>query len=155
MADDDRAVNIRADISGTNEGNIAVGTGIDQHLTRTTIAGPTEEQLRALAASFADLRATIERDAPPELRERALERADELEAATVTDEPDVSVMAAARRWFVERLPQIAGAVTSVIVHPTVGRIVEAAGERIAREYRERFPEAPPLPAEPAPDASSG
>ena len=33
---------------------------------------------------------------------------------------------------------LAGAVTSVIVNPIVGKLVEAAGETVSEEFRRRF-----------------
>ena len=55
-------------------------------------------------------------------------------------------MAATRNWFVKNSPQLTEAVVALIVHPTVGWIVEAAGEALAREYRDKFPDAPSMPA---------
>jgi hypothetical protein len=36
------------------------------------------------------------------------------------------------------LPELAGAVTGVIIHPIVGKLVEAAGDGLAAEFRRRF-----------------
>ena len=55
-------------------------------------------------------------------------------------EPDVSTMEYVKRWFTKNIPRLAGAVTSVVVNPIVGKIVEAAGEGLADEYRRRFGE---------------
>jgi hypothetical protein len=41
-------------------------------------------------------------------------------------------------WFAKHLPGLAGAVTGVIVHPIVGKLVEAAGETLAAEFKRRF-----------------
>jgi hypothetical protein len=43
-----------------------------------------------------------------------------------------------KRWFVKNLPGLAGAVTSIVVHPIVGKLVEAAGDALAAEFRRRF-----------------
>ena len=132
-------------ISGTisnTSGQAAIGKDIDQ--TQTSIAlgeAPTAEELQQLAAAFAALRAEVERDAPPEVRDEAVKQAEALEQATTGPEPNVSGMAAARRWFLEHAPKLLGAVTAVIVNPIVGKVVQTAGDAIAEEYRRRFPEA--------------
>ncbi len=115
---------------------------IGKDITQTQIQSPpTAEELRQLAAAFAALRDEVERDAPPELREEAIKQAEVLEKATTGPKPDVSAMASARRWFLEHAPKLFGAVTSVIVNPIVGKVVQAAGDAIASEYRRHFPEA--------------
>lgn len=119
-------------------GQAAIGKDIDQTQIH---AGPTADELRDLGAAFAAFRAEVEREAPPELKEEALKQAEELEKATTGPTPDVSRMAAARRWFLEHAPKLFGAVTTVIVNPIVGKVVQAAGDAIAAEYRRRFPEA--------------
>ncbi len=62
----------------------------------------------------------------------------ELESAVITAEPDLTTMEYLRNWFVKRLPSIAGAVTDVIVNPIVGKLVGAAGDSLAAEFRRRF-----------------
>jgi hypothetical protein len=47
-------------------------------------------------------------------------------------------MQSIRQWFGAHLPLLAGAVTSVIVHPVVGKLVEAAGDMVAGEFRRQF-----------------
>jgi hypothetical protein len=125
-----------------NEGNAAIGTEIRQSQLRVDLSGPpTAEELAELAATFAALRAQVEQEAAPEVREEAVRRAEALEEATTGPTPDVSAMDKARRWFLEHAPGLFGAVTTVIVNPIVGKIVSTAGEAIADEYRRRFPEA--------------
>jgi hypothetical protein len=43
-----------------------------------------------------------------------------------------------RQWFGRNLPKLAGVVGSVVVHPIVGALVQAAGETLAAEFRMRF-----------------
>ena len=132
-------------ISGTitgNTGNAAIGTEIQQTQTRIDLASaPTPEELQELAASFTSLKAQVEREAPPEVREEAVRQAETLEKATTGPEPDVTAMAKVRRWFLEHAPTLFGAVTTVVVNPIVGKIAHAAGDAIAKEYERRFPEA--------------
>ncbi len=132
------------------QGDVITGTisdvsgqaAIGKDITQTQIQSPpTAEELQQLAAAFAALRDEVERDAPPEVREEAIKQAEVLEKATTGPKPDVSAMASARRWFLEHAPKLFGAVTSVIVNPIVGKVVQAAGDAIASEYRRHFPEA--------------
>jgi hypothetical protein len=128
---------IIGEISDVN-GNAAIGKDINQ----TNIAAPpTAEELKALTEAFAALRAEVERDAPPEVRDEAVKQADAMKEATLGPKPDVSVMAQARNWFLKHAPGLFGAVTTVIVNPIVGKVVQAAGDAVAAEYRKHFPEA--------------
>ncbi|MEU6394269.1 hypothetical protein [Streptomyces sp. NPDC046939] len=94
----------------------------------------TERELAELRAEFARVRAALPADAP----ERAGELLDELEESATALEPDLSTMEYVRRWFGRHLPSLAGAVTALVVHPIVGRLVEAAGGTLADEFRRRF-----------------
>jgi hypothetical protein len=142
MDDTNRAgTNISGTITG-NTGQAAIGTDIQQSQTRIDLAGaPTAEELQQLAAAFEELKTRVAQEAPPEVREEAVRKAQELEKATTAPEPDVPAMARARRWFLEHVPTLFGAVTTVVVNPIVGKIVHAAGEAIAKEYERRFPDA--------------
>ena len=120
------------------QGQAAIGKDI----TQTNIAAPpTAEELKSLNEAFAALRAEVERDAPPEVREEAVKQADAIKEATLGPKPDVSVMAQARNWFLKHAPGLLGAVTTVIVNPIVGKVVQVAGDAVAAEYRKHFPEA--------------
>ena len=50
----------------------------------------------------------------------------------------MTTMEYVKRWFVKNLPGLAEAVTGVVVHPIVGKLVEAAGDALAAEFRRRF-----------------
>ena len=130
---------IRATISGDVSGQVAVGKGITQTQT-VGAARPevTEGDLAELRQVLADLKEKVAAEAPPEKKGAALERVDELEQAITAEEPDLTTMEYVKRWFVKNLPGLAGAVTSVVVHPIVGKLVEAAGDALAAEFRRRF-----------------
>jgi hypothetical protein len=130
---------IRATISGDISGQVAVGKGITQTQT-IGAARPevTETDLAELRQALADLRAKVAAEAPPEKKDAALERVEELEDALTAKEPDLATMEYVKGWFAKNLPDLAGAVTSVVVHPTVGKLVEAAGDALAAEFRRRF-----------------
>jgi hypothetical protein len=130
---------IRATISGDVSGQVAVGKDITQ--TQAVGAAPpqvTEAELAELRQAFADLKAKVEAEAPPEKKAAALERMDELEEAITAEEPDLTTMEYVKGWFVKNLPALGGAVTSILVHPIVGRLVEAAGDVAVTEFRRRF-----------------
>ena len=72
-----------------------------------------------------------------------MERVDELEQAITEEKPDLSTMEYVKNWFVRNLPGLAGTVTSVVVHPIVGKLVEAGGDALVGEFRRRFGGTPP------------
>lgn len=125
---------ISANITGDVSGQVAVGKHIAQHQT-VSAADLGAGELAQLREAFADLRASVAAQAPPERQAAAVERVEELEQACLADEPDMTTIAYVGRWFQTNLPGLAGAVTSIFVHPVVGRIVGAAGEAIAAELR--------------------
>jgi hypothetical protein len=131
--------NISATISGNVSGQVAVGSGI----TQTQVIGAdrpvvTEADLAELRRALADLQARVEAEAPPEQKQAAVERVKELGEAVTAQEPDLSTMEYVKTWFVKHLPGLAGAVTGVVIHPIVGRLVEAAGDALAADFRRRF-----------------
>jgi hypothetical protein len=125
---------ISAQITGAVSGQVAVGKRIAQHQT-TGAADVTPDELAQLRQAFADLRADVAAQAPPERQAAAVERVEELEQAVLAEEPDMTTIAYVGRWFKTNLPGLAGAVTGIVVHPVVGRIVGAAGNAIAAELR--------------------
>jgi hypothetical protein len=130
---------IRATISGDISGQVAVGKGITQ-VQSIGAARPqiTEADLAKLRQILADLKAKVAAKAPPEKKDAALERVKELEEAVTAGEPDLTTMEYVKGWFAKNLPGLAGTVTSVVVHPIVGKLVEAAGDALATEFRRRF-----------------
>ncbi len=92
----------------------------------------------SLAKLFATLKQEVAAQAPPGMKTKALQKIESLEEAVTEDEPDLGMMESALNWFKKNLPQLAGAVASVIVHPIVGKVVEAAGELVAAEFKRRF-----------------
>jgi hypothetical protein len=125
-------------ITGDVSGQVVVGS--DNTVSNVTagrdVKAVTEPEIAALRAEFARVKALLPADAP--VAEPARERLDELEEAVTAPEPDLSTMEYVRTWFGKRLPALAGTVTGLIVHPVVGRLVEAAGEALSAEFRRRF-----------------
>lgn len=130
-AGDAISANISGNISG---GQVAVGKDIAQNQTVGT-AAITNEELAELRTAFSEVAAEVEAQAPPERRAAAIERVAELEEAVLADEPDVTTIQYVGRWFRSNLPQLAGSVLSIVVHPIVGKLVGAAGDALVAEFR--------------------
>ncbi len=130
--------NIRVTVSGDLSGQLAIGSQITQ-IQQVATTPPTNEA--ELLQRLADIRASIQSEAPAEKKAPALERVDELQHAVTNKKPDVetiSTMEYIKNWFTKNLPTLAGAVTSVIVNPIVGSVVKAAGDLVADEFTRRF-----------------
>ena len=136
-----RGDTISATISGNVSGQVAVGKQITQ---TQTIGAPaelvTDKELEDLRAAFAALKTQIVAQAPPEKKEAAAERVAELEEAVHAKEPDLDTISYVKNWFTKNLPGLAGAVTGLVIHPIVGKVVGAAGEALASEFKSRFKE---------------
>jgi len=128
---------VSANISGDVSGQVAVGQNINQSKTEIHRAGTTAE-MQELRQMLAQLKSQVESEAPADKKESALERVDELEQAITEKKPDLSTMEYVRNWFVKNLPGMAGAVVSVVVHPIVGKLVEAAGDELTADFKKRF-----------------
>ena len=122
---------------GSVSGPVHTGKG-DIIVERWDVRGVTAADLEALRALFAGLQERVAAEAPPELADEAQSQVNTLEKAATAKEPDLSTMERVRDWFVEHLPSIAGSVTSLLVNPILGKVVEAAGDLAAGELRRRF-----------------
>lgn len=126
-------------LQGNISGQVAIGDHIHQSQTIQNVnVEVTQADLQELHGLIEDLKQQIAAGAAPELKDKALERACELEEAITAGKPDLTTMEYVRDWFVRNLPKLSGAVTALVVHPLVGRIVEVAGEAVAQEFRRRF-----------------
>ena len=113
---------IHATISGDVSGQVAVGKGITQtQVTGTARPEVTEADLAELRQALAGLKARVEAETPPEQKNAALERVAELEEAVTAEQPELTTMEYVARWFARNLPGLAGAVSSVVIHPVVGK----------------------------------
>jgi hypothetical protein len=126
-------------VSGPVSGQVAIGNGINQ-TNMLGVAKPevTQADLDELHRMLAEMKTQLKLEAAPDQQAAALERMDELEEAVTAEKPDLTTMEYVKRWFVKHVPELAGAVTSVIIHPIVGKLVEAAGDGLAAEFRRRF-----------------
>ncbi len=132
---------IQVTVGGDVSGQLAAGQNIKQVFTKTT-GKVTKAELEELHQLLATLRSKVEAEAQPDKKDAALERVEELEQAVADKKPDLSTMEYVRNWFIKNLPGLAGAVTSVVVHPIVGKLVEAGGDALVGEFRRRFGDNP-------------
>jgi hypothetical protein len=84
------------------------------------------------------LRELVAEQSPSDQKEEALHEVDLLQEAVEEDEPNLSRMESVLNWFKDNIPQLAGAVASVILNPIVGKVLEAAGDLAAEEFTRRF-----------------
>lgn len=119
-------------ISGTVTGNVsgqaAIGKDISQNQTVGAPAQLTDDERAELQQLFVDLRARVAAEAPGDHRDAAVERVQELEEALSAADPDLTTAEYVKRWFLKRLPGLAGLVTGVLVNPIVGKLVQLAGD---------------------------
>ncbi len=127
---------IRATI-GDNANQVAVGKNIVQKQAGQGI-DITEADLDEVRKLFSDFKAQVVKNAPPDKRAAALERVDELESELIDKKPTLSTFEYVRNWFIKYAPGIVGGLTSIVVNPIIGKIVEAAGELAAGEFRKRL-----------------
>ncbi|HEX9387085.1 MAG TPA: hypothetical protein VF918_12255 [Anaerolineales bacterium] len=128
---------IQVTVGGDVSGQLAAGENITQISTKTT-GEVTKAELEEFRQLLTSLRSKIEVEVQPDKKEAAFERVGELEHAITEKKPDLSTMEYVRNWFIKNLPGLAGAVTSVVVHPIVGKLVEAGGDALVGEFRRRF-----------------
>lgn len=134
------SINAHISAGGDISGQVAVGEGISQthQQVGSTQTAVTETDLSALRQMFETLRTQVATDAPSDKKASALERLKELEDAVTSETPNLTTMEYVKQWFATHLPTLSGAVTSVVIHPIVGKIVEAAGDVLAADFRHRF-----------------
>lgn len=126
---------------GPVSGPVHTGQG-DIVIQHWEARGVTAADIEALRQLFADLRAQVATMAPPALAQEAQAQVDALEQEATAERPNVSKMQRVRDWFLKHLPGVAGTVTSVLVNPILGKVVEAAGDIAAEELRQRFGQPP-------------
>ena len=119
---------ISGSVTGVGTGQVAIGKNITQQMT----IGPplTDAEREQVRLAFAQLREQVAAQAPAEQRDAAVERIGELEQAAFEEQPDLTTIQYVARWFKRNLPTLAGSVTSLVVHPLVGRLVQVAGDQL-------------------------
>jgi hypothetical protein len=128
---------VSANITGDVSGQVAVGQNINQSRTEVHRA-VTGDEMQELRQMLAQLKSKVEAEAPDDKKNAALERVDELGQAITEKKPDLSTMEYVKNWFGKNAPSLAGSVVSVVVHPIVGKLVEAAGDVLTADFKKRF-----------------
>jgi hypothetical protein len=140
MTREGRRGDVEATITGNINGQVAIGHGNRQVATAAAPEGrTTRQELLELAALFVKIRQELT-GLPKEVAQQAHYHLNELEEAVTTTKPDLNTMEYVRNWFARKLPRLAAAVTGIVVHPIMTKIVAAAGDTVAADFRERFRE---------------
>ena len=124
---------ISGNITGDVSGQVAVGQNIAQ---TQQVGGPArldDAERVALQNLFAELKARVAAEVPDDQRTPALERVGEFEEALTAAQPDLGTAQYVKRWFLRKLPTLAGLITGVLVNPVVGKLVQSAGDIAAAE----------------------
>jgi hypothetical protein len=122
---------------GDNASQVAVGKNIHQQQA-SGAAQISEGDLKQIQALFENFKKQIEQQAPPDKKAAAVERVDELQQEIVSGKPELTTIDYVKRWFGKNLPGLLGGVTSLVVNPLVGKVVEAASGMAAAEIKRRF-----------------
>jgi hypothetical protein len=140
MAGNRRADGVSMKIGGDLSGQVAIGQDIHQARSTTRMSSDvTGSDFVELAAEFARVRQQLA-VLPRDIAKQAERRLGELEEVVTSAQPDVGKMADVRGWFARKVPSLASAVTRLVVHPIVGKVVAAAGDSIAADFHDRFHE---------------
>lgn len=140
-ASDPSQPSISANIAARDiSGQVVVGSQntLSQQIGPSSEPVVTPAELEELRQQFRQLKQQIQAAGAADKQASALERVEELEAAITAEKPDLTTIQYVKNWFGKHLPKLAGAVTGVIVHPIVGKLVEAAGDMAATDFRDRF-----------------
>jgi hypothetical protein len=123
-------------IDGNAGGQMAVGNRITQNIEQFDRTEPvTDAELADLRALIASLRTQVAANTPPEFRESALERIDELAEAVTAEQPEFGTARYVLGWFRKKVPALAGAVRDLVLNPLVSRVVGAAGDVAAADFQ--------------------
>jgi hypothetical protein len=126
---------IKIVVGGAVSGIVAAGDHNIMTQTNLTTEPVSAEELAQLREAIAALREQIAQQAPADQKAPALQRVNDLEEAVLAKKPDQSTIASVKNWFVAHVPALAGAVTSIVVDPIVGRLVRAAGDTLAADLQ--------------------
>jgi hypothetical protein len=121
---------ISISVGGSNPGQIAAGDN------NTQIQGSvTENDLAEVRQLLQAVKEQVTTEADPAKRAEALGEVEALEKALTGAKPDVGRARQVLDWFRRNLPKLVGSVVGLVVHPVVGKVVEAAGEMAAGEFK--------------------
>jgi len=122
---------------GDHASQVAVGKDIRQQQNSSGMQ-VTQADLEQVRALFDELKKQVEQQAPPDKKAAALERVDELQQEVTSPKPEPTTFAYVKNWFGKNAPALLGSVTSLVVNPLVGKVVEAASNVAAEAIRRQF-----------------
>ena len=122
---------------GDHASQVAVGKNIRQQQNSGS-AEVSQEDLKQLQGLFDDLKKQIELQAPAEKKAGAQERVEELQQEITSKKPEPATFEYVKNWFGKNLPSLLGSITSLVIHPVVGKVVEAASGLAAEAIKRQF-----------------
>lgn len=116
-------------IKGIRDSQVNTGTG-SQLYYNSPVTTPAADA-SALADAIAALREAVRAQAAPgQAQQEALHRVDAIDRAAQAVPPDGRALLDARDWLHAALPNIATALGTVLVHPTVDTAITAAAQAV-------------------------
>jgi hypothetical protein len=134
--------NVDVTIGGDVSGQFSIGDDVRQTQITGAAAGLTDADRAEFRNALAAFRDQVACDAPPDQRDAALARVDELEDAASDAEPDPTTFQLVGRWFVKHIPALAGG-AAALINPILGKLVEAGADVAADLIKKRFDPEPP------------
>jgi hypothetical protein len=129
-------------IGGDNSGQVGIGDHVVQTNTVKSSLDDASADLDTLVndlkLKLAELERSIVEEMPPEKRNSALERAEELKETLMSGKPSTTTIEYVKNWFGQNAPKLSGMIAGIVIHPIVGRLVETAGDALAEEVRRRL-----------------
>jgi hypothetical protein len=122
---------------GDHASQVAVGKNIRQQQNSSSTE-VSQADLKQLQGLFDDLKKQIEQQAPTDKKAGALERVEELKQEITSKKPEPATFEYVKNWFGKNIPGLLGSVTSLVIHPVVGKIVEAASGLAADAIKRQF-----------------
>jgi hypothetical protein len=115
-----------------SSGQIQVGDHNTMSQTTVGASGLTEEEMRRLRASIDGLRALVAgTSAPRETQQAAEERLNDLaEEVRRPGKESRGRLSRILHWFEENMPELAGAVGTLIGGPLIGTLIQGAGAQL-------------------------
>lgn len=140
-AEDAKTSGTQIEIGGDVSGQMAVGNEgptfqigsmsggqVNVHENVPALPHVTKADLAELKRWIGDIKARVAFGAPPGVRAEAAQRLGDLQAAILSQPPDVSTMEQVLSWFSKHVPRLSGAVLhSIIQHQVTRTLVQAAG----------------------------
>ena len=111
---------------------------IGDHNSIVAITSNTPANAAELEQQLEELRSRIKAEAPAGKQTMALGLVDELASASKAPRDNEGTLNFVRSWFLRNLPGLAGAVSSIVLGPIGGKLVEAVGDGLAGEVERRF-----------------